>query len=71
MARPSHRIYSVIKRENKEDFWLNLGVAFPHEDGQGFNVLLQALPIDGKLVLRVYKDDEDEDPKAKAKQYKK
>jgi hypothetical protein len=37
MAEPSHRAYSVIKREGKEDFWLNVGVAFPHEDGEGFN----------------------------------
>jgi hypothetical protein len=33
---------------------LNIGVAFPHEDGKGFNVMLQALPIhgNGKIVLR-------------------
>ena len=47
---------------------MNLGVAFAHEDGQGFNLLLQALPIDGKLVLRTYKDDEEEEaPKGKGK----
>ena len=52
MAKPAVRAFTVIKREGKEDFWLNLGVAFAHEDGEGFNLLLQALPIDGKLVLR-------------------
>jgi hypothetical protein len=26
-----------------------------HSDGKGYNVILQALPIDGKLVLRVPK----------------
>ena len=51
MARPSHRVYSVIKREGKDDYWLNLGVAFEHEDKEGFNLLLQAMPFDGKLVL--------------------
>ncbi|MGE4053277.1 MAG: hypothetical protein AB7F99_00645 [Vicinamibacterales bacterium] len=64
-AKPSFRVYTVIKREGKEDFWLNLGVAFPHEDGEGFNLLLQALPIDGKLVLRTYKESEDEDDRPK------
>ena len=35
---------------------LNIGAAFPHEDGQGFNLLLQALPLhgSGKLVMRAY-----------------
>jgi hypothetical protein len=28
--QPTHRAYSVIKREGQEDFWLNLGLAFPH-----------------------------------------
>ena len=61
MAKPSHRAYTVIKRENKDDYWLNLGVCFPHEDGEGFNLLLQALPLDGKIVLRTYKEDEEEE----------
>ena len=37
---------------------MNLGVAFPHEDGQGFNVMLQALPVptggECKIILRAY-----------------
>jgi hypothetical protein len=72
MAKPAYRAYTVIKRENKDDYWLNLGVAFPHEDGEGFNLLLQALPLDGKIVLRTYKEDEEEEQKPKGKpQYKK
>jgi len=47
-----YTVYSIVKREGLEDFWLNLGVAFPHEDGKGFNVFLQALPLGDKLVLR-------------------
>ena len=67
MAKPAFRAYTVIKRQDKDDYWLNLGVAFAHEDGEGFNLLLQALPIDGKVVLRTYKDEEEEDPKPKDK----
>jgi len=67
MAMPAYRAYTVIKREGKEDFWLNLGVAFAHEDGEGFNLLLQALPIDGKLVLRRYKEEEEEQQQPKGK----
>ena len=51
-----YRVYSVIERPKQEDFWLNIGVAFPHEKGDGFNVVLQALPLhgNGKLVMRAY-----------------
>ena len=61
MATPKMlRIYSVIPRPKQEDFWLNIGVAFAHEDGQGFNLMLQALPIhgNGKLVMRVHEAKE-------------
>jgi hypothetical protein len=58
--QPSHRAYSVIKREGQDDFWLNLGLAFPHKDGKGLNVILQAYPLDGKIVLREVSDDDRE-----------
>jgi hypothetical protein len=57
-ATPTHRAYSVIKREGQDDFWLNLGLAFPHKDGNGFNIVLQAFPLDGKVVLREIADDD-------------
>jgi hypothetical protein len=48
----------IKERKNKDNYSLNLGAAFPHEEGEGFNLLLQALPLDGKIVLSTYKDDE-------------
>ena len=56
--QPTHRAYSVIRREGQDDFWLNLGLAFPHKDGKGFNIVLQALPLDGKIVCREVDDDD-------------
>jgi hypothetical protein len=58
--QPTHRAYSVVKREGQEDYWLNLGLAFPHKDGKGFNIILQALPLDGKIVCRELAEDEPE-----------
>jgi hypothetical protein len=59
-----YRVYSIIARDKQDDYWLNIGVAFTHEDGKGFNVMLQALPIhgNGKIVLREHeaKDAADE-----------
>ena len=71
MATPAYRAYTVVKREGKDDFWLNLGVAFPHEDGEGFNILLQALPTDAKLVLRTYKEKPEEQEKVIKGKFKK
>ena len=50
--QPSHRAYSVIRREGQDDYWLNIGLVFPHKDNGGFNIMLQALPLDGKIVCR-------------------
>ena len=60
-SQPAFRVFSVIPREGKDDYWLNIGLAFPHQDGKGFNVMLQAFPINPKLVLReATADDEKE-----------
>jgi len=55
-----YRVYSIIERPKQDDYWLNIGVAFPHENGDGFNVILQALPLhgNGKLVMRAYEPGE-------------
>jgi hypothetical protein len=50
--QPTHRAYSVIRRAGQDDFWLNLGLVFDHKDGKGFNIMLQAFPLDGKIVCR-------------------
>ena len=65
-TQPAMRAFTVIKREGQDDFWLAIGAAFAHQNGDGYNVILQALPIpngDGqcKIVLRPPKKDEEND----------
>ncbi|NET71401.1 MAG: hypothetical protein F6K62_10855 [Sphaerospermopsis sp. SIO1G2] len=52
--KPSHSVYTV--RENGKsggsDYWTKIGVAFAHNDGKGFSVMLDALPLDGKVTIR-------------------
>ena len=60
--QPAFRVYAVVPREGKEDYWLNIGLAFPHNDGKGFNVMLQALPLNAKLVLREPSAEDDKEP---------
>ena len=51
-AKPTHRAFTVIQRDGQDDYWLNIGLAFPHKDGHSFNIVLQALPLDDKIVCR-------------------
>jgi hypothetical protein len=55
--KPSHRIYAVTKRKNgdKND-WTEIGAAWAHQDGKGFSLKLDFLPLNGaELSLRVPK----------------
>lgn len=47
-----YRVYTIIERQDDSPFWLNIGMAYPHQDGRGFNIQLQALPLQGRLTLR-------------------
>ena len=49
-----YRVYTVVPRPKQEDYWLNIGAAFPHDDGKNLNCILQAHPSGEKIVLREY-----------------
>ena len=52
-----YRVYSIIERPKQDDYWLNIGVAFPHENGDAASTS-SCRPCrchgNGKLVLRAY-----------------
>jgi len=60
---PNYTRYNVfVVREDPKDkenaFWTKVGAMFPHQNGDGFNIQLDALPHDGKLVILPPKDDD-------------
>lgn len=56
--RPTHRVYAVTKSGDKK-FWQMIGACWPHADGDGFNVKLDLLPLNGaEIVIRKPKADE-------------
>ncbi len=78
MTNPTFHAYAVTKRKPKangdnHDFWLAIGEATPHADGQGYSIKLQSLPINGKIVLRPYKKSQEDQRKVikAAKMHKK
>lgn len=53
---PSFIAYSVIEREGKKSKWREIGVAFPHSDGKGFDILYDVVPLSGRITLRSPED---------------
>jgi hypothetical protein len=59
-TKPKTRPYAayVVEGEGDKAFWTKVGAAFVHEDGEGFNLVLTAMPLSGRLVIRKPKDTE-------------
>lgn len=57
-TRPSHFVY-VVEGEGQTSFWTKIGSAWAHEDGEGFNLQLVAMPITGRLVIRKAKAEQE------------
>lgn len=52
LRRPTHRLYRVTG-EGKEATWTPIGAAWPNKDGKGFNLSCDAVPLTGRIVLRL------------------
>lgn len=46
-------VYAVVPKQDGKDVWLRVGSAFENRDGSE-TVLLDAVPIGGKLQIRDY-----------------
>ncbi len=46
-----YQVREYTSNGEQRSAWTKIGVAFPHKKGPGFNVILEALPLDGKLTL--------------------
>lgn len=56
---PSHVAYQVRDREGGKGFWTRIGGAWAHADGKGFNIQIETVPLDGRIVIRVASDKKD------------
>ncbi|MCK0197376.1 hypothetical protein MWN34_10675 [Ancylobacter sp. 6x-1] len=52
-GRPVY-LNALVGREGKDDkvHWKTIGAAFPAKSGEGWDLVLDALPIDGRIYLR-------------------
>lgn len=56
---PSHIAYQVRDREGKKGIWTRIGSAWAHADGNGFNIQIEAVPLDGRISLRVFSENKE------------
>jgi hypothetical protein len=60
---PSHIAYQVREGGTEQDekrYFNRIGAAFPHKDRKGLTVELDAMPVDGRIVLRTPQERLDE-----------
>jgi hypothetical protein len=55
--RPTHTIYKVTG-EGEASKFVKVGVAFPHKDGMGLQLIFDGIPVDGRIALRVNRKPE-------------
>jgi hypothetical protein len=56
--KPTHRLYRVIG-DGKQATWTPIGAAWPNKDGMGFSIQLDAIPREGRVMLRVITEKTD------------
>ena len=49
--KPTHRLYRV-EGEGKTANWTEIGAAWPNKDGAGFSIQCDAVPLQGRIVMR-------------------
>lgn len=52
LRRPTHRLYRVTG-DGDAAIWTPIGAAWPNKDGKGFNLNCDAVPLTGRIVLRL------------------
>ena len=60
--KPTFQAYSVRKYKKpdgaEDAFWTKIGAVFTHRDGKGYDIVLDCLPLDGRISIREPKDKE-------------
>ena len=59
--KPLYHAFNVRKYkkdDGTEDFafWTKIGAVFAHKDGKGYDVVLDCLPLDGRISIREPKE---------------
>lgn len=59
---PAFMLWSV-EGDGKDARWTRIGAAWLHQDGKGFNLRCNAIPLQGRLVARTYTPKAAQEPR--------
>jgi len=65
IRRPSFIAYHVRQGEDTKAYFNRIGAAFAHKDGEGHDIVLDAVPVDGRVTLRAPQERSRETESAK------
>lgn len=72
--RPTHKVLAVSERSDAEtsskSYFTRIGAAWPLKNASGFSIQLDALPVNGRLVVMEIGDEDYESQERSAKKSK-
>ncbi len=65
--QPSFEAFHAKDGPDDKSYFNRVGAAFPHKDGEGHTVVLDSVPVNGRIVLRTpmerLEEERDEKPR--------
>lgn len=55
--KPDFIAYNVRDSQNEKGYWNKVGAAWQHHDGQGLDIQLESIPVDGRITLRELREE--------------
>ncbi len=56
---PTHIAYQVRGKKGEKSYFTRIGAAWPNKSGNGFQIQLDAVPLDGRITLVVATEKQD------------
>ena len=56
--RPDYIAYNVKHSNDGKGHWNKVGAAWQHQDGQGYDLALDSIPVDGRVTLRELRQEQ-------------
>lgn len=55
--KPDFIAYNVTQSNDGKGHWNKVGAAWQHQDGQGYDLALDSIPVDGRVTLRELREE--------------
>ena len=55
--KPDYVAYNVQDSKDGKGYWNKVGAAWSHKDGQGYDIALDSMPVNGRITLRQMREE--------------